>query len=163
MLSIIFHIFIFVIIVTIIIICISHLIKYLIERDEYKTSLVLVANKGVRITFDQFYQWYSLNQKRWRLCDNYVEVEVEKPKSVWSPYDDYYKVCYFKSFKDWKKYKEFQKKLKQAKINEKINQTTLQILEAVQKDINAIRKQSNQEIKEASNRAAEIAERLKEQ
>lgn len=39
----------------------------------------------------------------------------------------------------------------------------IEILEAVQQDIDALRNQSNQEIKEASDRAVEIAERLKEQ
>lgn len=134
--------------------------KYLSKLKEYKYSLPLKSN-AVGIAFNQFYDWYQLNPKRWVLLNDSVRI-ITKPSNAW--YDkNNFEVCYFKSLKEWEKYKKFKEDLKTAETNERINKATIEILEAVQQDIDALRKQSNQEIKEASDRVVEIAERLKEQ
>lgn len=131
--------------------------KYCI--DCYESELP-ISKDAVQITFDNFYQWYTLNPKRWILGKGCVQVRTKeykttRPYMISSPYRD----CYF-NLKDWKKYKKFKNKLDKIETNKKVNKATIEILEAVQQDIDALRKQSNQEIKEANDRAIEIAERL---
>lgn len=138
--------------------------KYCIDDFCYDSELPK-SKDAVQITFDNFYQWYALNPKRWFLHKGYVQIKTKDYKITdFSLYmiDSSYRDCYF-NLKDWKKYKEFKNKLDRIEVNKKVSKATIEILEAVQQDIDALRKQSNQEIKEASDRAVEIAERLKEQ
>lgn len=131
--------------------------KYLSKLDKYKYSLPLKSD-AIGITFDQFYDWYQLNPKRWALLEDYVKITIATKSYAWYGRDS--KVCYFKSLKEWEKYKKFKEDLKTAEINERINKTTIEILEVIQQDIDALRKKSNQKIKEASDIAVEITERL---
>lgn len=124
-------------------------------------SDIYYLDSSVKIKFNNFYDWYNINSKRWILEDNYVKIETGRT-SRFGYTTEHYKICYF-SFRDWKKYKKFKKNLKKKNKAKSYNETMIKILEAVQQDIDALRNQSNQEIKEASDRAVEIAERLKEQ
>lgn len=133
--------------------------KYCIDNFRYDSELP-ISKDAVQITFDNFYQWYTLNPKRWFLYKEYVQVMTKEHKGT-KPYviSPTYKDCYF-NLKDWKKYKKFKNELDKIETNKKVNKATIEILEAVQQDIDALRNQSNQEIKEASDRAVEIVERL---
>lgn len=137
------------------------IVNYLSLKYEYKSHLPS-NDCAIVITFEEFFQWYNLNKERWLLCDNCVKIRTNKQKiSGWDPFNNYYRTCFFESFKDWKKYKAFQKELEKTENKEKTNKIMVEILEAIQQDIDALRKQSNQEIKEASDKASEIAKKLK--
>lgn len=117
------------------------------------------SGNPVRIKFKDFIQYYTINPKRWLLCDSYVSVctDITSLRSLfWTEG----KCCYFGYF-DTFKYKIFKKNLNRKEKEKQINKQYAAILEAVQQDIDSIRKQANQEIKEASDKAIEIAERLK--
>lgn len=132
-------------------------ISRLIDSYQYESSLP-TTDDAVKITFDQFNDWYILNPNRWEFKDNYVTVMI---KTEIHGYYNYYipKACYF-NLKDWKKYKKFKSNLDNIEINKKVDLTTIKILEAVQEDINNFRKQATQEIMEANEKIIEIAERL---
>lgn len=106
------------------------------------------------IKFNDFKKYYEINKNRWNLHDNYVSIYTSSRKM-------FGKNCYF-GYLDTFKYKKFRKNIQNKKEKESLKQDYIEILEAIQEDINALRKQSNQEIKEASNKAIEIAERIKE-
>lgn len=144
-----------------VVIVIIFLCKLLYNGYCYEDSLPNDIN-AVKITFEDFYNWYSLNPSRWSLGKGYAKIKVDEYKIGKFYSRDLYETCYF-NFKDWKKYRKFMGELELHNIAKKNNASTIKILEAVQQDIDALRKQFNQEIKEASNRAAEIAEKLKEQ
>lgn len=94
--------------IIIFVICIVFILisDYLKEQQEYKSSIP-VKSDAVGITFNQFYNWYQLNPKRWTLLNDSVRI-VTKPSKRW--YDeDIFKVCYFNSSKEWKNIKNLKK------------------------------------------------------
>ena len=124
--------------------------------SKYKKELPDVTG-SIKIKFSNFYQLYSLNPNRWILKDGYVKIKVGENKSENGYVFKLYETCYF-NFIDWKRYDNFL--IQPQKIN--ANKSTIKLIKAVQQDIDALRKQAVQEIKEASDKTIEIAERLKE-
>lgn len=72
-----------------------------------------------------------------------------------------YQFCYF-GWLDYKKYKRFKKKIDKAIEQKRVNNASIQILEAVQQDINNLRKQANKEIEHGAKQSIDIQKRLRE-
>lgn len=109
--------------------------------------------KGVRdfptIEFNQFKGFYYLNPSSWTLFECRVAKNNLDELSFTFTFDEWLK------YKKWHKQieKEKEEKLKRAKEQEAIrskNETTQLILEAVQKDIDRIREESEKNINEAA-------------
>lgn len=107
------------------------------------------SGNPILIKFNDFLTYYKLNPNRYELHFTYLLASTSGlPKT-----------CYF-NFIDTFKYKKFNRNINKNEKRLAQQKSYIEILEAVQKDIDALRNQSNQEIKEASDRAVEIAERL---
>ena len=100
------------------------------------------------ITLDQFKDFYIINPDSWTLEDYFVFKDNNKRLSFTFTYEE------------WKKYNAFrkqmikeinkQKKIKeQQRITKEQNETTRKILESVQKDINKIYAEHNENMKNA--------------
>lgn len=101
------------------------------------------------ITFSQFKDFYYLNPDSWTLCDYYVYKDHRKDLILTFDY------------KEWKKYNQWYERLqrdkeieymikKRSEISKWQDETTVKILEAVQKDIDKIRAESNKNFEEAA-------------
>lgn len=132
------------------------------DYENYKISLAhLPYSRQVKISYLHFLQWYYLNQNRWELNDDYATILVKKKKDEWGYYHKEYSICYF-GYLDWHKYKNFKKKIENHRKEKLAINATIQILEAVQQDINNLRKQANKEIEHGAKQSIDIQKKLEE-
>lgn len=117
-------------------------------------------NSWVKIKFSQFQQYYNLNPDRWTLYYDRVGVQTATRK-IYGFTEPVYQFCYF-GWLDYKKYKRFKKKIDKAIEQKRVNNINIQILEAVQQDINNLRKQANKEIEHGAKQSIDIQKRLEE-
>lgn len=101
---------------------------------------------AVKISFESFKQFYSINPKRWKLNDNYVECIIPD-KTRYGLF--YHTEKFYFSFFDYQKYKKFLKKVKQDKIDTRNMQATAKMLNAVKQDIANMESLAQQQKKQA--------------
>lgn len=140
---------------------------FLIRYFSYKEEISYIQDKSymqnknpVIIPFAQFKQWYLINPERWVLEDSFVKIAIGKKSAMWG-YTSNYEHVYF-NYKDYYKYRRFKKQLDKNEISERTTRTNIQILEAVQQDINNLRKQANKEIEHGAKQSIDIQKRLEE-
>lgn len=125
-----------------------------LPRTRYDAASYFISNtKKLKefptITFSQFKDFYYLNPDSWTLCDYYAYKEHRKDLSVTFEY------------KEWKKYNKWHEQLQRDKALECMlkkmrevskwqDETTIKILESVQRDIDNIRAESNKNFEEAA-------------
>lgn len=127
----------FLVILAIMLIIIA-LICYAIEYSIY-------TDKNFRLKFKDFKTYYFLNPDSWELDDYTV-----RKKGVLAPGYSFVLQDFSFSFIDVIYYKIFKNQLKRKKINKEVNSAHMALIDAVQKDINDIRKKANKEIEESS-------------
>lgn len=109
-------------------------------------------------TFDNFLQFYNLNPKEWQIMDTDGKVVLPGRKLGQKAYYGYeydYQPIFFTNMFECKKYRDWaaQKvnEMKKEKNNENRNKATETILNAVQEDINEIRKENIDIINQTEN------------
>lgn len=119
------------------------------DAASYLTSNTRKLKEFPAITFSQFKDFYYLNPDSWTLCDYYAYKDHRKDLSVTFKY------------KEWKKYNKWHEQLqrdrtlecmlkKTREISKWQDETTIKILESVQRDIDNIRAESNKNFEEAA-------------
>ena len=104
------------------------------------------------IKFESFEKFYSINPDRWELNDPYVACKIDNDKKH-EPYGGLfysYKLEQFRfSRSDYKKYKNFLKKLELNKLENKHMESTSKMLSMVKKDIANMEELAEQQKKQA--------------
>ena len=104
-------------------------------------------------TFEQFLKFYNLNPEEWKIFDEDNEIvlparNLGKHKDYSYEYD--YQPIFFTNMFEYKKYRDWANvkanELKKIKALEKKNKAEKTILEAVQKDMNAVVQQTEDEL-----------------
>ena len=111
-----------------------------------------------KISFQLFYDFYSLSPNTWKLNEEYVEKLT--PNEI-------LKFTFIK--KDYRKYQKFFNRLKKKdkaeenfKIQQYENKQMIKLLEVVQEEINTIKAQSVREIEDSTKTMMEIQDRIME-
>lgn len=115
-------------------------------------------NNAAKISFKSFEQFYSINPKRWKLNDDYVEC-ILPDKSKYGFFSDRTEKFYFNFF-DYQKYKKFLKKVKQDKNDAKNMKVTAEMLNAVKQDIANMENLAQQQKKQAIDNITSILNNL---
>lgn len=117
------------------------------------------------ITFESFKKFYSINPDRWILEDQYVICKIGDTKGSYyyglTFYDYKKQKCYFESSSDLRKYKKFQKKLEQDKLETARMKATSEMLGMVKKDIANMEDLAEQQKKQAMENFDSILKNLK--
>lgn len=118
-----------------------------------------------KITYKQFVDYYYINPDRWFLCNNYVKYMYHTEITVLNGcvQDTVFKSFSF-SFIDQFKYHKFKYNIKRKneviKQSKEYNEAYQVLLEGVQKDIDKLRQQSENELNQAMNIMKEVKERI---
>lgn len=118
------------------------------------------ARDSIIIPFVQFKQWHLINPERYVLDDSYVKILVGTKSYLWG-YPSEYEYIWF-NYRDYRKYRKFKKQLDNDKVSKAMTKANIKILEAVQQDINNLRKQANKEIEHGAKQSIDIQKRLEE-
>ena len=109
-------------------------------------------------TFDNFLQFYNLNPKEWQIMDTDGKVVLPGRKIGQKAYYGYeydYQPIFFTNMFECKKYRDWAaekvNEIKKEKDSENRNKATKTILNAVQEDINKIRKENIDIISQTEN------------
>ena len=113
---------------------------------------------AAKISFKSFEQFYSINPKRWKLNDDYVECIIPD-KSKYGFFFDHTEKFYFNFF-DYQKYKKFLKKVKQDNSDAKNMKATAEMLNAVKQDIANMENLAQQQKKQAVDNITSILNNL---
>lgn len=157
--------------------CAIKIIGYIVEQEKLKQKYIqfndttdVKSYSYIKITsmdFDTFEKLYTISPRRF--CGSDYHVFEERLYYKFDEFPNSYKVkITFKTFNDYRKYYSWlQKKQKdkdlekQAKLHKAEVETMKLILEQAQKDIDKLRKQSEDEIKQATDTMKDVSERLK--
>lgn len=101
------------------------------------------------ITFEKFKDFYSLNPDSWSLHDCRVFKNNDDELSFTFTYPEWKKYIKFKNELD-KKAEEDKRIRAEIKLKNQQNETTIKILEEVQKDIERVKAESQKNIKDAA-------------
>ena len=120
----------------------------------YKNAYSSWYGKGKDLptfTFDNFLQFYSLNPKEWQIMDtdgNMVLPARKIGQKVYYGFEYDFQPIFFTNMFEYKKYRDWANikanELKKFKALEQKNKAEKTILEAVQKDMNAIQQTENE-------------------
>ena len=119
----------------------------------------IVPDNEPTIEFESFKKFYSINPDRWILEDGYVVCKIGELKESYyygRYFHDYKKQkFYFASYSGFRKYKKFQKKLEQDKLEVARMKATSEMLNMVKQDIanmETLAEQQQQQAKENFNK-----------
>lgn len=111
-------------------------------------------NHHPKLSYKQFIDYYWINPDKWILYDNYVQYN----------YYNYRTKSFSFSFVDQIKYQKFKRNIEKTKKkmewSKAHNESYRILLEGVQKDIDKLRKQSEDELNQATKTMKEVKERL---
>lgn len=109
-----------------------------------------------KITFQSFYDFYSLSPSTWELKGEYVE-KLTTGESLKFTFNN----------RDYRKYQKFLNELdkkarkeEELKLQQHNNQQTIKLLEAVQEEINTMKAQSVRDIGDSAKTMMEIQDRI---